>query len=70
MEQFSENLAKKNQDAADLNLSIAYGYACGSQNDCDIEKIYQIADDRMYEKKKQMKSLMKNAGMLTSQARF
>ncbi len=70
MEQFSENLARKNQDAADLNMSIAYGYACGSQTDRDIEKIYQIADDRMYEKKKQMKSRMKSAGIQTGQVRF
>lgn len=63
MEQFTKNLARKNHDVKDLNMSIAYGYACGGQKDCDIERVYQIADDRMYEKKKQMKNLMKNAGL-------
>lgn len=37
-------------------MSIAYGYACGSQSSSEIEKVYQKADDNMYEKKKQMKA--------------
>ncbi|MDE5825074.1 MAG: diguanylate cyclase, partial [Lachnospiraceae bacterium] len=57
MEQFTRNIDKKNHMIKDLNMSIAYGYASGSQSDSDIEKVYQIADDRMYEKKKQMKNL-------------
>lgn len=56
MEQFEQNIERKNRAVKDLNMSIAYGYASGSQSDSDIEKVYQIADDRMYEKKKQMKS--------------
>ena len=55
IEQFLRDTASKNQTVKDLNLSIAYGYACGSQSDHDIEKVYQVADDRMYEKKRQMK---------------
>lgn len=55
MEQFQQNIDRKNRAVKDLNMSIAYGYASGSQSDSDIEKVYQIADDRMYEKKKQMK---------------
>ena len=55
MEQFQQNIDRKNSAVRDLNMSIAYGYASGSQSDSDIEKVYQIADDRMYEKKKQMK---------------
>lgn len=55
MEQFQQNIDQKNRAVKDLNMSIAYGYASGSQSDSDIEKVYQIADDRMYEKKKQMK---------------
>lgn len=55
MEQFQQNIDRKNRAVKDLKMSIAYGYASGSQSDSDIEKVYQIADDRMYEKKKQMK---------------
>lgn len=55
MGQFQKNIAQKNRVIKDLNMSIAYGYASGSQSDNDIDKVYQIADDRMYEKKKQMK---------------
>lgn len=41
-------------------MSIAYGYASGSRQDNDIDKVHQTADDRMYEKKKQMKSRSAN----------
>lgn len=57
MKEFVQNIDRKNRVIKDLNMSIAYGYASGSQSDSDIEKVYQIADDRMYEKKKQMKKL-------------
>ncbi|MDE7476663.1 MAG: GGDEF domain-containing protein [Lachnospiraceae bacterium] len=56
MQQFVENIDQKNRTVQDLNMSIAYGYASGSQSNSDIEKVYQIADDNMYEKKKQMKA--------------
>ncbi|MDE7184928.1 MAG: diguanylate cyclase, partial [Lachnospiraceae bacterium] len=56
MEQFEQNIAQKNLAVRDLVLSIAYGYASGSQQDNDIDKVHQTADDRMYEKKKQMKA--------------
>lgn len=56
MAQFEQNIDRKNRAVKDLNMSIAYGYASGIQSDSDIEKVYQIADDRMYEQKKQMKS--------------
>ena len=36
-------------------MSMAYGYACGSQNEQDIEKLYQLADNRMYQHKEKMK---------------
>lgn len=55
MEQFQTNIDRKNTETADLNMSIAYGYASCSPKEYNIEKIYQIADNRMYEKKKQMK---------------
>lgn len=57
MKEFVQNIDRKNRVIKDLNMSIAYGYASGSQCDSDIEKVYQAADDRMYEKKKQMKNL-------------
>ncbi len=56
IEQFLQNVSKKNRTVKDLNMSIAYGYACGSQSSSEIEKVYQKADDNMYEKKKQMKA--------------
>lgn len=59
MKQFEQNIAQKNLAGNDLNLSIAYGYASASQQDSDIDKVYQTADDRMYEKKRQMKAAAK-----------
>ncbi len=61
MEQFEQNIAQKNFAVEDLNLSIAYGYASGSQQDNEIDKVHQTADDRMYEKKKQMKAAVQMA---------
>lgn len=55
LEQFRINILHKNQEVEDLNMSIAYGYASSTIKDYDIDKIYQIADDRMYENKKKMK---------------
>lgn len=57
MEQFRMNIERKNRETEDLNMSIAYGYASCSTNEYNIEKIYQIADNRMYENKKKMKSI-------------
>jgi len=54
----------KNREITNLNMSIAYGYASCSMQEHNIDKVYQMADDRMYEKKKQMKS----AGRAGSQA--
>lgn len=56
IEQFLQNVSQKNRMVRDLNMSIAYGYACGSQIGSEIEKVYQKADDNMYEKKRQMKA--------------
>ncbi len=55
LEQFRINILRKNQEVEDLNMSIAYGYASSTIKEYDIDKIYQIADDRMYENKKKMK---------------
>lgn len=55
MEGFQHCINEKNQAIPDLNLSIAYGYASCSPKEYNIEKIYQIADNRMYEHKQAMK---------------
>lgn len=52
---FEKAIRDKNKEIPDLNLSIAYGYASCSPKEYNIEKIYQIADDRMYEHKQAMK---------------
>lgn len=55
MERFGANIQKKNRQAGDLNISIACGFAIGKETEKGIEKVYQLADNRMYEHKKQMK---------------
>lgn len=50
-----KNINKKNAEIENLDMSMAYGYACGSQNEQDIEKLYQLADNRMYQHKEKMK---------------
>ena len=55
MERFGQNIDRKNQQIKDLGLSIACGLASGRESDADIEKVYQAADNRMYEHKKQIK---------------
>lgn len=55
MEQFQINLRKKNQAVKDFEISIACGCAYGNEEESDIEKVYQLADDLMYENKQQMK---------------
>ena len=53
---FIDNICRKNQEISDLHLSIAYGYALSCESEeKNIEKIYQIADDRMYKNKRQYK---------------
>lgn len=53
--EFRDNIAQKNEEIPDLHLSIAFGYASCSPKEYNIEKIYQIADDLMYENKQKMK---------------
>ncbi len=56
VEEFQKNIEKKNLEVADLNMSISFGYASSDElPEKDIEKIYQKADDRMYEYKKEYK---------------
>lgn len=62
IEAFRNNIVKKNKKIEGLNMSIALGYACSSSQEHDIDKIFQIADDRMYENKKQMKLALGETG--------
>lgn len=55
MGQLQANIEKKNRQEEGLGLSIACGCASGGEYGKDIEKVYQAADDRMYEHKRQMK---------------
>ncbi|MDE6602935.1 MAG: GGDEF domain-containing protein [Lachnospiraceae bacterium] len=54
--EFRSGILRKNEEIPDLHLSIAYGYASCSPKECNIEKIYQLADDRMYENKQAIKN--------------
>ncbi len=53
--EFLNGISQKNVEIPDLHLSIAYGYASCGPEEYNIEKIYQIADDRMYENKQAIK---------------
>lgn len=58
---FIGNIKKKNEDS-DLNLSVSYGYALSSElEEKNTEKLYQMADDRMYNMKKEYKE-SRNSG--------
>lgn len=61
--QFRENIRKKNSEVRELDMSIACGCACAGEGGDDIEKVYQAADNRMYENKKQMKMEGKETSM-------
>ena len=54
-EAFQASIDRKNREIPDLNMSIAYGYACNSAEINTVEKVYQTADDRMYQHKQHMK---------------
>lgn len=60
MEEFESCINEKNQAIPDLHLSIAYGYASCSPKEYNIEKIYQIADNRMYAHKQAIKRASAN----------
>ena len=55
---FKNILDEVNAKTKDLYVSIAYGYATYSDvEDKNIESVYKLADERMYEHKKVMKSM-------------
>lgn len=52
LETLHENIAQINRQDRELCLSIAYGYAVSSElEEKNTEKVYQMADDRMYRNK-------------------
>ena len=54
---FNKLIEITNNENSELNLSISYGYATNNEvNEKNIEKVYQLADDRMYEYKKLLKN--------------
>ena len=56
LEKFYINIQHKNQKLRDVDLAISCGYATSDElQESNSEKLYQIADDRMYEDKKQYK---------------
>lgn len=57
---FENSIADSNEKNTDLNLSISYGFAFNTEvKTSDIEKVYQLADDRMYKHKKSYKDSTK-----------
>lgn len=56
LEKFEKNITEKNKEIDDFQISIAYGYASVREiEDRNVERVYQLADKRMYDKKKRMK---------------
>ena len=55
----NENIKEINDKKPDLGLSISYGYATNTElGDVSAEKVYHVADERMYEYKQAMKKAM------------
>lgn len=56
LKDFYGNIEKKNQGKGNMNVAISCGYAMsGELPERDTEKLYQMADDRMYKNKKKYK---------------
>ncbi|MBQ2981904.1 MAG: diguanylate cyclase [Lachnospiraceae bacterium] len=59
LENFNENIKEVNEKKPELGLSISYGYATNSEvREGRSEKIYQLADERMYAYKQEVKKAM------------
>ena len=60
IDSFNNNIAEINKQKPDLGLSISYGYAVSDELVGEgPEKVYHLADKRMYEYKKKVKDSMK-----------
>lgn len=56
IEKFKEFVVEENQENDNVELSIAYGYAISTETEnANVEEIYKLADNRMYECKRSMK---------------
>lgn len=56
IEQFKQLVEKENSTKKEEKVSIAYGYAVSTEvKDGDVEEVYKLADDRMYQCKRTMK---------------
>jgi diguanylate cyclase (GGDEF)-like protein len=59
IDSFNNNIAEINKQKPDLGLSISYGYAVSDELVGEgPEKVYHLADKRMYEYKKKVKAAM------------
>ena len=57
-------IAQTNQKEKNLNLSISYGYATSKDLPGEnVEKVYQLADNRMYAYKKQYKKMIQQGAL-------
>lgn len=57
LQTFKEYVKEYNeQDHLNYQIRIAYGYAILAEEKCDVNQLYEIADQRMYQCKKQMKA--------------
>ena len=61
---FTDLIAQTNQKEKNLNLSISYGYATSKDLPGEnVEKVYQLADNRMYAYKKQYKKMIQQGAL-------
>lgn len=59
IEKFRDNIKEINERKPDLGLSISYGYATNTELEgASSEKVYQVADERMYAYKQKVKKTM------------
>ncbi|MBQ5851005.1 MAG: diguanylate cyclase, partial [Lachnospiraceae bacterium] len=56
---FKDNIKEVNEKKPDLGLSISYGYATNTELEgARYEKVYHVADERMYVYKQEVKKAM------------
>jgi len=61
IEKFKANIQEANKENPDLGLSISYGYATNKDVEgVEPEKVYHIADERMYAYKQKVKKMMQS----------
>ena len=60
LDEFRDNIRNNNESTTNAPVSIAVGAAYGKDDQANnVEKLYQIADKRMYDNKKEMKQRVK-----------